>query len=61
MAFNRKRHLTGNIAAIRTAFELHKSGSEAGAGEMEILKKYSGFGGLKCILQSVATEKDRAG
>lgn len=39
-----------NIAAIRTAFALNVERRPPNDAEWEILSKYAGFGGLKCIL-----------
>ena len=50
MAFNRKQRLRDNIEAIRTAFALDKEQRTATTEEQAILRKYCGFGGLKCIL-----------
>ena len=50
MAFNRKQKLRDNIEAIRTAFTLEREQRAATAEERAILRKYCGFGGLKCIL-----------
>ena len=50
MAFNRKHKLRDNIEAIRTAFTLEREQRAATAEERAILRKYCGFGGLKCIL-----------
>ena len=50
MAFNRKQRLRDNIEAIRTAFTLDREQRTATAEEQAILRKYCGFGGLKCIL-----------
>ena len=50
MAFNRKQKLRDNIEAIRTAFVLDREQRTATTEEQAILRKYCGFGGLKCIL-----------
>ena len=50
MAFNRKQRLRDNIEAIRTAFTLEREQRAATAEERAILRRYCGFGGLKCIL-----------
>ena len=50
MAFNRKQKLRDNIEAIRTAFILDREKRTATTEERAILRKYCGFGGLKCIL-----------
>ncbi len=61
MAFNKKTHLLNNITAIQTAFEIEKSGKPATAGQTELLKKFSGFGGLKCILKPCDKDEDKDG
>ena len=50
MAFNRKQRLRDNIEAIRTTFVLDREQRMATTEEQAILRKYCGFGGLKCIL-----------
>ena len=50
MAFNRKQKLRDNIEAIRTAFILEREQRTATPEEHAVLRKYCGFGGLKCIL-----------
>lgn len=50
MAYNKHTHLEDNIAAIRLAFHLQKENRNPSDQEKETLAKYSGFGGLKCIL-----------
>jgi N12 class adenine-specific DNA methylase len=47
MAFNSSKKLTGNIDALRIALSQQESYS---AEEIEVLKNYAGFGGLKAIL-----------
>ena len=58
MAFNRKAKLRDNIEAIRTAFALEKEGRKATAAEREVLERYCGFGGLKCILNPASELTD---
>lgn len=60
MAYGKKAHLTDNIEAIATVFRLEKEGRKATASEREILSRYSGFGGLKCILNPARTLEDAA-
>ncbi len=55
MAYNKKQHYRDNITAIHVAFQMDKNGvPPKGTGAydfcMEALGKYSGFGGLKCVL-----------
>ena len=58
MAFNRKEKLRGNIEAIRTVFTLEKQQRAATPEEREILGRFCGFGGLKCILNPAANLMD---
>ncbi|MBD8082802.1 N-6 DNA methylase [Chryseobacterium caseinilyticum] len=57
MGFNKHRHLEDNLEALRLVFSLEKEKRRATASEVEVLKRYSGFGGLKFVLNS-ATTKD---
>lgn len=60
MAFNRKERLRDNIEAIRTVFTLENQQRAATPGEREILGRFCGFGGLKCILNPAANLMDAA-
>ena len=60
MAFNRKEKLRDNIEAIRTVFTLEKQQRAATPEEREILGRFCGFGGLKCILNPAANLLDAA-
>ena len=53
MAYNKRQKLQDNIDAIRIALQIEKEGRTATDVEREVLKKYSGFGGLKFILNPV--------
>lgn len=53
MAFNRKALLQANIDAIRTAFALRDEVRVPTDAEREIISRYCGFGGLKCVLNPV--------
>lgn len=61
MAFNRKEKLRDNIEAIRTVFTLEKQQRAATPEEREILSRFCGFGGLKCILNPASNLMDAAG
>ena len=50
MAYNRMQKMRDNIEAIRTAFALSVERRPPDDAEWEILSKYAGFGGLKCII-----------
>ena len=53
MAYNKRQKLEDNIEAIRLSFEIEREGRKATVQEREALRKYSGFGGLKFILNDV--------
>lgn len=57
MSYNKSQVLTDNINAIRTAFLLQSENRAANREEKAILEKYSGFGGLKCILDTRPVEE----
>ncbi|PWJ97119.1 helicase-like protein [Flavobacterium araucananum] len=58
MGFNKKQHLQQNIDALRIAFELEKEKRQATLGERLLMMRYSGFGGLKFVLNPIANEID---
>ena len=61
MAYNKLQTMRDNIEAIRLALRLGVEGRSAqSAEEREILRKYAGFGGLKCILNDANELADAA-
>ncbi|WP_289772709.1 helicase-related protein [uncultured Duncaniella sp.] len=61
MAYNRLQTMRDNIEAIRMAFSLGVKGRGAQtAEEIAVLRKYAGFGGLKCILNDANELADAA-
>ena len=58
MSYNKKTHLRQNIDAIKLAFKLDKEDREATPEEREILNAYSGFGGIKAILNPADKPED---
>jgi N12 class adenine-specific DNA methylase len=60
MAYNKKAHLEANIKAIRIAFVLGREKRPATEAERSVLRQYSGFGGIKCILNPSQSESDKA-
>lgn len=59
MAYNRLQTMRDNIEAIRCALKLGVAGRTAqSAEEREILRRYAGFGGLKCILNDANDLED---
>ena len=60
MAYNKKAHLKDNIEAIKLAFTLEREGRAATAEEQAVLRLYSGFGGIKAILNPASSLMDAA-
>lgn len=61
MSYNRLQVMRDNIEAIRLAFSLGVKGRGAQtAEEIAVLRKYAGFGGLKCILNDADELADAA-
>ena len=60
MAYNKKAHLKDNIEAIKLAFTLEREGRTATAEEQAVLRSYSGFGGIKAILNPASSLMDAA-
>ena len=58
MGFSKKQHLQQNIDALRIAFKLEKENRQATVGERLLMMQYSGFGGLKFVLNPIANEID---
>ena len=61
MSYNRLQTMRDNIEAIRLALRLGVAGRSAQTPEeREVLRKYAGFGGLKCILNDANELSDAA-
>ncbi|MDR0796912.1 MAG: N-6 DNA methylase, partial [Tannerella sp.] len=60
MSYNKKAHLLTNTEAIRIAFALDREERRATEEERAVLRQYSGFGGIKCILNPAEKETDKA-
>jgi N12 class adenine-specific DNA methylase len=58
MSYNKKTHLRQNINAIKLALRLDKENRQATPEEREILSAYSGFGGIKAILNPADKPED---
>ncbi len=58
MSYNKKAHLRANIDAIKIALTLDKENRQATDAERQVLQQYSGFGGLKCVLNPASTLAD---
>lgn len=58
MGFNKKQHLQQNIDALRIAFKIEKENRQATVGERLLMMQYSGFGGLKFVLNPVQNPID---
>lgn len=60
MSYNKKAHLRANIDAIKVVFTLEKEQRPSTEIEQDILMEYTGFGGLKCVLNPVSSLSDTA-
>jgi len=60
MSYNKKTHLRSNIEAIRTVLALEREHRIATGEEKIIMQGYSGFGGLKCVLNPASSLADTA-
>lgn len=58
MAYNKREHLRQNIDAIKLAFALDQQKRTATDKEWARLKKYSGFGGIKAVLNPADKPED---
>ena len=58
MAYNKRQHLLDNTEAIRTLFQIEKENRQPSGEELATLRKFSGFGGLKCVLNPVKDLSD---
>lgn len=58
MAFNKRQHLQENIDALKIVFKIEKENRKATTGERLLMKQYSGFGGLKFVLNPAENEVD---
>ncbi len=58
MGFSKRHHLRQNIDALRIAFKLEKEKRQASVDERLLLMQYSGFGGLKFVLNPIEKEID---
>ena len=60
MAYIKKAHLKDNIEAIKLAFALEREGRTATPEEQAVLRAYSGFGGIKAVLNPASSLADVA-
>ncbi|MDV4070588.1 DNA methylase [Elizabethkingia anophelis] len=58
MGFSKRQHLQLNIDALRIAFKLEKEKRQATVGERLLMMQYSGFGGLKFVLNPIENAID---
>ncbi len=57
MSYSKIDSLNNNIEAIRTALILRNENRTASAADLEILNRYTGFGGLKCVTNISEVDK----
>lgn len=60
MSYNKLKSLVANVEAIKTALQIHIQGRQATPEEKETLSQYSGFGGIKEVL-NIGTDKPVSG
>ncbi|MBK5720188.1 N-6 DNA methylase [Dysgonomonas sp. Marseille-P4677] len=58
MSYNKKAHLRANIDAIKIVLSLEREQRTITEYEQDVLMQYSGFGGLKCVLNPVNSLSD---
>ena len=58
MPYNKRQTLIANTEAIQTLFRVEREHRRPSDTEREILSRYSGFGGLKCVLNPTDTLAD---
>ncbi|MBJ2126344.1 helicase-related protein [Flavobacterium sp. IB48] len=58
MGFSKRQHLQKNIDALRIAFKLEQENRKASASERLLMMQYSGFGGLKFVLNPTQNPTD---
>ncbi len=58
MGFSKRFHLQQNIDALRIVFKLEKEKRQATVGERLLMMRYSGFGGLKFVLNPIENKID---
>jgi N12 class adenine-specific DNA methylase len=58
MGFSKRQHLQKNIDALRIAFKLEQENRKASASERPLMMQYSGFGGLKFVLNPAQNPTD---
>lgn len=56
MAYNKRKHLADNLSALEYVF-MNRPSSDRDEG-LSILRSYSGFGALKCILNPAEKDED---
>ena len=56
MSYNKQKSLVANVEAIETAVNIHTQGRPATESEKMVLSRYSGFGGIKEVL-NIGTDK----
>lgn len=58
MGFSKRQHLQKNIDALRIAFKLEQENRKASVSERLLMMQYSGFGGLKFVLNPAQNPTD---
>lgn len=58
MAYNKRKHLQNNIEALRVEFDSQLPEDDPKRNAKSIMQDFSGFGGLKCVLNPAEKDSD---
>lgn len=62
MAYNKRKQLQNNIEALRAVFDSHRDSqipeNDPKRNAKSIMQDFSGFGGLKCVLNPAEKDSD---
>lgn len=58
MAYNKRKHLQNNIEALRVEFDSQLPEDDPKRNVKSIMQDFSGFGGLKCVLNPAEKDSD---
>lgn len=58
MAYNKRKHLQNNIEALRAEFDSQLPENDPKRNAKSVMQDFSGFGGLKCVLNPAEKDSD---
>jgi N12 class adenine-specific DNA methylase len=59
MPYSKKSHLARNVQIVKQLLSLERLGQRPAPEQLSLLREYSGFGALKCVLLPAESEADR--